>query len=86
MAPHDTDPDTLRLEHEIVADALASVRLFQLFYGQGAQRDEWIKELVRMLHRHGTEPGRPSILAGAADAIARAYLGQGVEELEWPEG
>ena len=77
-----------RAEHQIVADALASVRLFHALYGQGEQAREWIAELSRSLLRMGCDErtaDRESILSTAADAIAKTYLGRSARELEWPE-
>ncbi|WP_431858051.1 hypothetical protein [Azospirillum sp.] len=77
-----------RIEHQIVADALASVRLFHTLYGHGEQAREWIAELSRRLLRMGCEKPAAdgaSILATTADAIAKAYLGRSAQELEWPE-
>jgi hypothetical protein len=77
-----------RGEHQLVADAMASVRLFRTLFGDGEQTREWVRQLVRVMYRTGCRDRhgeRESLLATAADAIARTYLGQPVRELEWPE-
>lgn len=88
MTRTDIDLQRERTDHQIVADALASVRLFHALYGQGEQTREWIAELARTLHRMGCSertPERESILANAADAIARTYLRRPASELDWPQ-
>lgn len=88
MTRTEIDLQRERTEHQIVADALASVRLFHALYGQGEQTREWIAELSRALYRMGCGERtmeRESILATAADAIARAYLRRPASELEWPQ-
>ncbi len=77
-----------RGEHQLVADALASVRLFRTLFGDGEQSREWIRELVLILHRTGCRERhgeRETLLATTADAISRTYLGHSAEQLEWPE-
>lgn len=77
-----------RDEHLMVADALASVRLFRTLLGDGEQTREWVRELVRTLYRAGCRERhgeRETLLATTADAIARTYLGRSARELEWPE-
>lgn len=87
MSSIDVDLQTERGDHQIVADALASVRLFHALYGNGEQAREWIRELSLTLYRIGAN-GRigehESILSTTADAIARSYLGCSAQELEWP--
>lgn len=88
MTHGDLDLQREWTEHQMVADALASVRLFHALYGRGEQASEWIAELSRALLHKGCEGRREngeSILSTAADAIARAYLGRTARELEWPE-
>ena len=77
-----------RGEHQLVADAMASVRLFHTLFGHGEQTREWVRELVKVMYQTGcrTRHGeRESLLATTADAIARTYLGHSARELEWPE-
>lgn len=88
MALMDVELQRERAEHQIIADALASVRLFHALYGEGEQAREWIAELSRALLRMGSDGAaaeRESILSTAADAIAKTYLGRTARELEWPE-
>ena len=42
-----------RGEHQLVADAMASVRLFHTLFGDGEQTREWVRELVRVMYRTG---------------------------------
>jgi hypothetical protein len=75
-------------EHQMMSDAMASVRLFHALYGDGEQPREWIRELVRAMHRTGCQDRhgeREPLLATVADAISRSYLGKSVRELQWPE-
>jgi hypothetical protein len=77
-----------RDEHQMVADAMASVHLFQTLFGDGEQTREWVRELVRVMYRTGCRARHgdcESLLATTADAIARTYLGHSARELEWPE-
>lgn len=77
-----------RSDHQLVADALASVRLFRSLFGDGEQTREWIRELVLVMHRKGCQERhgeREALLATTADAIARTYLGHSAQQLEWPE-
>ncbi|UEM06312.1 hypothetical protein JL101_013030 [Skermanella rosea] len=77
-----------RDEHLLVADAMASVRLFRAMFGDGEQTREWIRELARTMYRVGCRERhgeRETLLATTADAIARSYLGRSVRELEWPQ-
>jgi hypothetical protein len=77
-----------RDEHQMVADAMASVRLFHTLFGDGEQTREWVRELVRVMYRTGCRARHgdcESLLATTADAIARTYLGHSARELEWPE-
>lgn len=77
-----------RGEHQMIADAMASVRLFRALFGDGEQSREWIRELVHALYRTGCRErhgNRETLLATAADAIARTYLGHSAQQLDWPE-
>jgi hypothetical protein len=88
MNPTDEELQRERGEHQLVADAMASVRLFHTLFGNGEQTREWVRELVRVMYRTGCRDRhgeRDSLLATTADAIARTYLGRSARELEWPE-
>ncbi|HSK40949.1 MAG TPA: hypothetical protein VK943_14370 [Arenibaculum sp.] len=88
MATTAQDREQEEMDHRLIADAHASIRLFHAFYGSGGQSEEWIRELVGKLYRMGKERGhgdRTPFLCSTADAIAKTYLGKSVHELEWPE-
>ncbi len=77
-----------RGDHQLVTDAMASIRLIHRLFGDGEQAREWIRALALALYRTGCRDRhgeREALLATAADAITRAYLGQTARELEWPE-
>lgn len=77
-----------RDDHQMVADAMASIRLFHKLFGDGEQTREWVRELALALYRTGCRDRhgeREALLATTADAIARTYLGESVRGLEWPE-
>ena len=49
-----------RGEHQLVADAMASVRLFHTLFGDGEQTREWVRELVRVMYQDRLRPGMAS--------------------------
>ena len=68
-----------RAQHEVVADALAAVRLYRGHFASAQPSPDRVREIVEMLQALGKQHDmgkHGSILTTAADAISKTYLNE----------